>query len=226
MSERRRVEVRERLKALSRRLVEVQELERHHIARELHDEAGQTLASVMVGLHMIERESADQQAVIARCREVKQIADNVLENLHRLSVDLRPAALDHLGLEAALRQHAEMVSDQHKLPVQFVTVGKIERLPGDVETAVYRIVQEALTNIVRHAQATRVDILLERQPESIMVVVEDNGMGMDVNEPLYDRLGLVGMRERADMLGGTLTVESSTGKGTTIFLEVPWQFES
>ncbi len=217
---------RERLQALSRRLVEVQELERHHIARELHDEAGQTLASVMVGLRMIERDSADPQAVIARCREVKEIADNVLENLHRLSVDLRPAALDHLGLVAALRQHAEMVSDRHNLPVQFATLGQIERLPGEVETAVYRIVQEALTNIIRHARASRVDILLERRGTALVVVVEDNGVGMDPRPPSTDHLGMVGMRERAEMLGGTLTVESSAGKGTTIFVEVPCQFES
>ena len=219
-------ENRQRLQALSRRLVEVQELERHHIARELHDEAGQTLTSVMVGLRMIERDSADPAAVIARCREVKQIADNVLENLHRLAVDLRPAALDHLGLVAALRQHAERVSDQHGLPIQFATVGKIERLPGEMETAIYRIVQEALTNIIRHAQATRVDILLERRGGALIVVVEDNGVGIAPQPQALDHLGMVGMRERAEMLNGTLTVESSPGKGTTVFLEVPCPLKS
>ncbi len=214
-------ENRARLRALSRRLVEVQEQERFHIARELHDEAGQGLASVMVGLRMIERDSADPAAVIARCQEVKQIADEVLENLHRLSMDLRPAALDHLGLVAALRQHAEMVSDLHKLPVQFAVVGSIERLPGESETAIYRIVQEALTNIVRHASATRVDILLERRDGTLVVVVEDNGVGIDPTQVQPDQLGVVGMRERAEMLGGTITIESAPGKGTTIFLEVP-----
>jgi signal transduction histidine kinase len=165
-------------------------------------------------------------AVIARCHEVKQIADSVLENLHRLSVDLRPPALDHLGLEAALRQHTEMVSDQHRLPIQFVTIGKIERLAGDVETAVYRIVQEALTNVVRHANATRVDILLERRGDVLIVVVEDNGIGMDLQELTKGQLGVVGMYERAEMLGGKVTVESAPGKGTTVFLEVPCPFES
>lgn len=214
-------ENRARLQALSRRLVEVQELERFNIARELHDEAGQGLASVMVGLRLIERDSAEPAAVIARCQEVKQIADEVLENLHRLSMDLRPAALDHLGLVAALRQHAEMVSDLHRLPVQFAVVGSIERLPGEMETAIYRIVQEALTNIVRHANATRVDILLERRNGSLIVVVEDNGVGIDPTQAQPNQLGVVGMRERAEMLGGELTIESAPGKGTTIFLEVP-----
>jgi len=214
-------ENRARLRALSRRLVEVQEQERFHIARELHDEAGQGLASVMVGLRLIERDSTDTAAVIARCQEVKQIADEVLENLHRLSMDLRPAALDHLGLVAALRQHAEMVSDLHKLPVQFAVVGSIERMGDETETAIYRIVQEALTNIVRHAQATRVDVLLERRGDNLVVVVEDNGVGIDQTHAHSDQLGVVGMHERAEMLGGQITIESAPGKGTTVYLEVP-----
>lgn len=212
---------RERLQALSRRLVEVQELERHYIARELHDEAGQALASLMVGLRMLERDGGDPQAVSAHCTALKQIADGVLENLHRLAIDLRPATLDHLGLVAALRQHAEMISDRYEIAVQFETVGKIDRLPGEIETAIYRIVQEALTNIVRHARATRAGVLLEQRDESLLLVVEDNGVGFDPQAPKVGQLGLLGMRERADMLGGTLTIESSPGQGTTLFLEVP-----
>ena len=103
---------REHLVALSRRLVEVQENERHYIARELHDEAGQALASLMIGLRSLERESDNPEAVIYRSKELNQIADGVLEKLHRLAIDLRPAALDHLGLVAALRQHAERFSDE------------------------------------------------------------------------------------------------------------------
>ncbi|MDO9086606.1 MAG: PAS domain-containing protein [Anaerolineaceae bacterium] len=217
---------REQLQALSRQLVEVQESERQYIARELHDEAGQTLASLMVGLKVMESESADQQAVIARSRELKQIADSVLENLHRLSVSLRPAALDHLGLIATLKQHTEMISQQHNLPIQFEVVGKIDRLPSEVEIAIYRIVQEALTNIVRHASATRADVLLEQHGDSMVVIVEDNGVGFDAKNPVVNHLGLVGMQERATMLGGLITFESSTDHGSTIKLEVPWPFES
>jgi PAS domain S-box-containing protein len=217
---------RERLQALSRRLVEVQEMERHYIAQELHDEAGQALASLMVGLRMIERDAGDEQAVLDQSRELKAIADSVLENLHRLSIDLRPATLDHLGLVAALRQHAQRISDQHGLIVQFETVGQIERLPAEMETAIYRIVQEALTNVIRHAHATRVDILLDRRGECLVVIVEDNGAGFDPHTPKEGQLGMLGMRERADMLGGRLTVESSPGQGSTIFLEVPWPSES
>ena len=214
------------LQALSRRLVEVQEMERHYIARELHDDAGQALASLMVGLRLLERDGADRPAVIARTHELRNIADGILENLHRLAIDLRPASLDHLGLVAALRQHTETISDQHSIPVQFEVVGEVERISGDMETAVYRIVQEALTNIIRHAQATRIDVLLKRRDESLIVIVEDNGVGFDPKVQQNGRLGMVGMQERTTMLGGTITFESIPGSGTTVILEVPWQSES
>lgn len=217
---------REHLQALSRRLVEAQELERQHISRELHDEAGQALASLMVGLRLLEREGGDQGAVVTRSRELKGIADQVLENLHRLAIDLRPASLDYLGLVAALRQHTEMVSEQHQLQIQFEAVGKIDRLPEEAETAVYRIVQEALTNVIRHAYATQVEILLERRADQLIVIVEDNGVGFDPLQPAINQLGMLGMRERADMLGGTLTIESSPGQGATVQLEIPCRFES
>jgi PAS domain S-box-containing protein len=217
---------REQLQALSRQLVEVQESERQYIARELHDEAGQTLASMMVGFKVLENQSNDPQAVITQSRELKKITDGVLENLHRLSISLRPATLDHLGLISALRQHTEMIRTQHHLNIQFEVVGEIERLPTEVETAIYRIVQEALTNIVRHANATHADVLLERKKDSIIVIIEDDGIGFDPNNKAINHLGLVGMQERATMLGGTITLESSSDRGSMIKLEVPWQFES
>lgn len=222
----------EHLQALSRRLVEVQEAERHNIARELHDEAGQSLASLMMGLRLLERDSGDPLAVAARSQELRGMADGILENLHRLAVALRPASLDHLGLVPALRQHAEAVSDQHGLTVQFDVVGEIARLPDELETAIYRIVQEALTNVVRHAHATRVDILLERRPEALIVTVEDNGIGFQpASEPIPGaitdvHLGVLGMQERAQMLNGKIVFERSSSGGTTVILEVPWQFES
>ena len=217
---------REQLQALSRQLVEVQELERQYIARELHDEAGQTLASLMVGLKVMESKSHDPEAVINHSRELKQVADGVLENLHRLSISLRPATLDHLGLVPALRQHVEMVKDHHNLNVQFEVIGNVDRLPSDMETAIYRIVQEALTNIVRHANATRADVILEKTKDGIMVIVEDDGIGFDPRKVSAEHLGLVGMQERATMLGGRITYESSPKQGSMIKLEVPWQFES
>jgi len=223
---------REHLQALSRRLVEIQEAERQNIARELHDEAGQSLASLMMGLRLLERDRNDPVAVATRSQELRGMADGILENLHRLAVALRPASLDHLGLVPALRQHAETISDQHGLTVQFDVVGEIDRLPVEVETAVYRIVQEALTNVVRHSQATRADILLERRPKALVVIVEDNGVGFQPvlehgpGVPTEEHLGVLGMQERADMLKGRIMFERSSSGGTTVILEVPWQFES
>jgi signal transduction histidine kinase len=215
-------EGRERLQALSRRLVEVQESERRYISRELHDEAGQTLASLMMGLHLVEREVSNLPVIVEHCRQLKTIANNVMEDIHRLAIDLRPASLDHLGLIPALQQHVEKVSDLQKLTIEFHSNEQVERLSGEVETAIYRIVQEALTNIVRHASATRADVLLDWRRDKLIVIVEDNGIGFDPQERPINHLGTLGMRERADMLGGTLTIESTPGKGTTIYLEVPY----
>ncbi len=214
---------RERLQTLSRRLVEVQESERRYIARELHDEAGQALTSLMVGLRLLEREAQQPEAVVAGVAELKRLVDRVLENLHRLAMDLRPASLDHLGLVAALRQYAEALSDQHGLVVQFETVGLCDRLPSDVESSIYRMVQEALTNVIRHARATRVDVLLEQRDDKLIVIVEDNGVGFDPMAAMQNgHLGLFGVRERAEMLGGTLVLESAAGAGTTLLMEVPY----
>ncbi len=214
---------RERLQTLSRRLVEIQESERRYVARELHDEAGQALTSLMVGLRLLEREAQRPQAVVAGVAELKRMVDGVLENLHRLAMDLRPASLDHLGLVAALRQYAEAVSDQHGLMMQFETVGFHDRLPSDVESSIYRMVQEALTNVIRHARATRVDVLLEQRDDKLVVIVEDNGVGFDPTAVMQNgRLGLFGVRERAEMLGGRLVLESAAGAGTTLLVEVPY----
>ena len=173
---------REHLQALSRRLVEVQESERLYIARELHDEAGQALASLRLGLHQLEQDGGDRQAVIAHSQELRQIADGVMEDLHRLAVDLRPASLDHLGLVPALRQHTELISEKHNLAIQLEVVGQMDRLSDEMETVIYRIVQEALTNVVRHSHATQVDIILERRDSTLLVIVEDNGIGIDARQ--------------------------------------------
>lgn len=214
----------DRLQALSRRLVEVQEAERSRIARELHDETSQALTSMMVNLRLLERDAQRPEIVLTRAAELKQMTDSVLENLHRLAVDLRPASLDHLGLVAALRQYIETFRSQHNLAVQFEAVGlEGERMPTEVETALYRIVQEALTNVVRHASASRVDVILERRNDRLVVVVEDNGAGFDADIALQNgQLGLAGMRERAEMLGGNFVVESEIRKGTTVLVEVPY----
>ncbi|MBN1399607.1 MAG: GAF domain-containing protein, partial [Anaerolineae bacterium] len=212
-----------RLQALSRRLVEVQEAERRYIARELHDQAAQVLISMKVRLSLLDRQV--EQAVPARStvNELRHALDSVLDDLNRLTTHLRPASLDHLGLDSALGQYVEGISRQHQISVAYEALGLSRRLAPDVETALYRIVQEALSNVVRHAHATRVDVLLERRGDRLIVLVEDNGVGFDALAAENSRsLGLAGLRERAEMLGGTFVVESSPGAGTTVLVEVPY----
>jgi len=177
-----------------------------------------------VGLRLLERDAGHPENVIERVNELKSMTNDVLENLHRLAINLRPASLDHLGLIAALRQYIETFSRQHSIKTQFEVVGLDDkRLPPTVETNLYRIVQEALTNVVRHAKASRVDVLLERRGDQVVTIIEDNGVGFDAEAAGQSgRLGLLGMRERAEMLGGTLAIESTIGSNTTIYAEVPY----
>ncbi len=214
----------DRLRGLSQRLVQAQEIERGRIARELHDETGQTLTALMVDLHYIERHADDPAALVAHATNAKKLVNRALEGLHQLVADLRPTSLEHLGLAEALRQHIETVSRQHGLPVEFEDGGLGgKRLNSQAEIALYRIAQEALTNVVRHAQATRAEVLLALRAQRLSVAVWDDGVGIDPNViALGDRMGLVGMRERAEMLGGTLVIESQRGAGTRVRVEVPY----
>jgi signal transduction histidine kinase len=212
-----------RMQSLSRRLVDAQESERRHIARELHDEAGQALASLRIGLRLLEREIDEGGTAQAQVTELVHRTDAVIDGLHRLAADLRPASLDHLGLEAALRQFSKSAASKFGLAVHFKARGFTEeRLPPHLETALYRVVQEAMTNVARHARSTRVDLLVERRDGDVMVMIEDDGVGFDpLQSKGREHFGLLGMKERAEDLGGTLTVESALGAGTTIVVEVP-----
>ncbi|MCB8984099.1 MAG: PAS domain-containing protein [Ardenticatenaceae bacterium] len=218
---------RERLKSLSHRLVKAQETERHYIARELHDEAGQALASLKIQLLLLSHHAEEPQVILNKVPEIQQQVDDISENLHRLAAHLRPASLDHLGLITALAQYVRTISEQYGLIGEFEVCGFKERLAPEVETAVYRIVQEALTNVIRHAQAGRVDVFLKQNETNFVIVVEDDGKGFDPINVMTgilasDHLGLVGIRERTEMLGGTLILDSSIGNGTTLKIEVPY----
>jgi PAS domain S-box-containing protein len=214
---------RQQLEALSHQMVEVQEAERAHIARELHDETGQALSSMLLELKLLEQEVSHSEAALARIAGMETAAEEMLENLHRLSMNLHPATLDHLGLVAALEQQVEAFTTQHDIDARFEAVGfDGVRLPPEIEVALYRISQEALTNVVRHAQAGSVDILLEKRGGRVVTVVEDNGVGFDPKAAMQgNRLGLFGMQERVKMLGGTMEIESASHKGTTVHVEIP-----
>lgn len=211
------------LHALSQRLIKAQEEERLHLSRELHDEFGQLLAALTVQLGLLERDADKPEVVRERIRALKQATREIQDQLHRLAIRLRPASLDHLGLVRALEQYVQEFRRQYNIDVEFEAVGMQDtRLPEDVETAIFRIVQESLTNVVLHAQATHVDVLLSLRDNRIVATIEDDGVGFTPTPAaLEGHLGIFGMRERVEMLGGKFVLESAPGKGTTISVEVP-----
>lgn len=203
-----------------KRVVDAQELERRRLARELHDETGQALTSILLGLKTLEEtlEAGEARAATARLRE---LVVATLQDVRRLAVELRPSALDDFGLVAALEHLASSFSEQTGIAIDLGVALGTERLPGEVETALYRIVQESLTNVVKHARARHVSIALTRMEGSVTAVVEDDGQGFDPDEAPSGGFGLIGMRERLALLGGRLRIESSPGAGTTIAADVP-----
>ena len=203
-----------------RRVVEAQELERRRLARELHDETGQALTSILLGLKSLEEKlgDADSRAAAAALRE---LVVETLQDVRRLAVELRPSALDDFGLVAALERLTTSFSEQTGIAIDFEASIAEERLPEEVEIALYRIVQESLTNVVKHARARHVSILLTRRDGGVKVVIEDDGLGFQVGESTNGGFGLMGMRERLALLGGRLLVESDGETGTTVAAEVP-----
>mgnify|MGYP005845653881 CR=1 FL=1 len=206
---------------LLERVIAAQEEERRRISRELHDSTSQNLTSLMVGLRTLES-TCDSPQVHCQAQDLRKIVGQVLEDVHDLAVQLRPSVLDDLGLPAALERLVhEWQKRNHLLADVVVHLGD-ERLPDPIETALYRIVQEALTNVARHAQARSVSVLVERRSNDIVAVIEDDGQGFEPGEAHRGgRLGLLGIRERAELLGGSLTIESSPGQGTSLFVRLP-----
>jgi signal transduction histidine kinase len=203
-----------------RRVVEAQELERRRLARELHDETGQALTSILLGLKSLEDAlgADDARAAVADLRE---LVVATLQDVRRLAVELRPKVLDDFGLVPALERLAESFADQTEIEVRFETGLGDERLAPEVETALYRIVQESLTNVVKHAHARVVSIVLARKTDAVALVIEDDGRGFDPADTREGGFGLEGMGERIGLLEGRLQVESRAGAGTTIVAEVP-----
>ncbi len=215
------VELRQRVtRDALQRVVSAQELERRRLARELHDETGQALTSILLGLRGLE-EVKDEQTLRASVAEVRDLVRSTLQDVRRLAVELRPTALDDFGLVAALERLTHSFGEQTGIAIEFVQTVPDGRLPPEVETALYRIVQESLTNVVKHARADSVSIVLTRKADSVSVLVEDDGIGFEPGRERPEGLGLLGMRERVSLLGGRVAVESRPGSGTTFVAEVP-----
>ncbi|MFW6042564.1 MAG: ATP-binding protein [Chloroflexota bacterium] len=217
--------VRSEREQLRRQLLEgviaAQEEERRRIARELHDSTSQSLTSLKLGLqnvaHVCQGLEVEAQLEQLRCE-----AGHILDDVHALAVQLRPTVLDDLGLKAAVERLVKEWGKRHQTLADGFVHLRDERLSGGVETAIYRIVQEALANVAKHARADSVSVLVEQRAGDVITIIEDDGIGFDVTKGVdQGRLGLLSMKERAELLGGSLTIESRPDKGTSVFVTIP-----
>jgi signal transduction histidine kinase len=216
------------LSRVTHRIITAQEDERKLISRELHDGVVQTLIGINVELAALAKESSlGVSHMRQKIAHTQRLVENSVNAVHQLARGLRPAVLDHLGLIAALDGYAKGLAGRHHLKIAITAFAGIEALDGDERTALFRVAQEALNNVVRHARATRVKITLAKIPGAIRMEIEDNGRSFPVGKHLLSknnkRLGLVGMRERTEMIGGTFTIESTSGEGTKVRAEIPFQ---
>ncbi len=206
-------------------ILHAQEQERKRIARELHDETSQVLTSLLISLAMLE-ESLTSDTGRARIADTRALAHQTLRAVRNLSIDLRPSALDDLGLLPALRWYIKEYQQKCGIEVDFAASGLKERLPAEMETAIYRIIQESLTNTAKHAHAQRAAVTLSEGATAINVHIVDDGCGFDapavLRTPWQDRgLGLGGMMERASLLNGSVEIESQREVGTSISVHIP-----
>jgi PAS domain S-box-containing protein len=215
----------QRLHALSHRLLEIQETERKHIAYELHDEIGQILTAVKLNLHGIQQFEKVED-IPHKMNESLALIEHSLQQVRELAVDLHPWMLDQLGLIPSLRWHLDHHAQRSKLKIEFRAPDNEDRFPGDIEIACFRVVQEALTNIIRHAQATEVVVSLTRNDNTLSVEIADNGVGFEPwsikAEPGSARgFGLLSMEERVTLLDGTFSLSSKLQEGTLINFSLP-----
>lgn len=211
----------------SRRLIEAQEAERRRISRELHDQVGQILTAVKMNLHALQQ-TCTQPQTLASISDNLKVIDEAVDQVRDLSVDLRPLLLDDFGLVVALRWYLERQTRDIGVPAKFVSgsLGEDDRFSSELETACFRIVQEGVTNIVRHARATRISVRLERVVSDLILLINDDGAGFDARQVRAGTagsvtLGLRGMEERALAVGGTITIDSAPALGTEICARLP-----
>ena len=215
----------ETLRTLSRRLLEVQETERRALARELHDEIGQALSAVKINLQGMQR-LTEPSARARYLEDSTDIVERALQQVRSLSLDLRPSLLDDLGLVPALRWYLDNQAQRAGFAARLASDPLETRLPAHIETVCFRVAQEAITNVVRHAQAARVHVELRRSNGELQLTVRDEGVGFDARaaQVLAARgasLGLLGMQERVQLLGGTIEFIAAPGRGTRIRLHFP-----
>jgi len=215
------------LKKLSRQVLKTQEEERRRISRELHDEIGQALSAMNISIEILLRNGVQLDFREKRLRDVKNLIEKSIDDVHRITYDLRPYHLDNFGLVPAVRSYAETFAERTGVEVALQTEGEWSKLDPAVETAVYRVIQEALTNISKYAEAKRAFVSMTRVPESMEIIIEDNGKGFST-EPekkkgslMKGGLGLFGIGERVSGVGGSFSITSTLGVGTRLVIRIP-----
>lgn len=213
-----------KIQALSAKLLRAYEKERARLARELHDEVGQTLTALKLDMQLLERDLQEPGITVSqRLAQSIDLMNTVMDLIHAQAVSLRPPALTDMGLLAAVRNMTERYSRRAGIPVYISDEGWGEnRFPGEVETALFRCVQESLTNVVRHARAKRVDIIFKHEPGKLVLQIKDDGVGFDPEARFAkeERIGLAGMQERVELINGTMKIVSRPGEGTLIKIKV------
>jgi two-component system sensor histidine kinase DegS len=219
-----------KLRQLTRQIISAQEEERKQISRELHDGVVQTLIGINVELAALsEGASLGLHTLKAKIARTQRLVANSVNIVHRFARELRPAVLDDLGLIPALHAYNKSLAARKKIKIKLTAFGGVEALGGAKRTVLFRVAQEALTNVARHAQATQVRMSITEISGAIRMEISDNGKSFQVDKILsaknHKRLGLIGMKERVEMVGGNLTIQSAPGKGTTVRAEIPFNPE-
>jgi signal transduction histidine kinase len=216
----------EQLRLLSRQILSAQEDERRRISRELHDVIAQTLTGINIRLATLKKEaSVSTNGLDRNIARTQRLVEKSVNLVHEFARELRPAVLDDLGLIPALHSFVKLFSKRTRIHVHLKVFAGVEQLDNNQRTILYRVAQEALTNVARHAQAGRVEVNIQRLADGVCMKITDNGRSFEVDRVLnargQKRLGLLGMRERVEMVGGRFGVESAPGRGTTITAQIP-----
>ena len=217
------IETAKEKQAFGLKIIEAQEEERRRLSREIHDGPAQMLANILLRSEIIERVLHENsvKAAIDELQSVRKMIRSSLYEVRKIIYDLRPMALDDLGLIPTIRKYIANLIDFHQIDIDFVFLGEEKRLNDKYEVALFRLMQESVQNAIKHANPTLIQVKLQIQKKNIIMIIKDNGKGFDVNIKNENSFGLVGMKERVDMLGGELDISSKQNEGTTVIIRVP-----
>ncbi len=216
-----------RRQALGLKIIEAQEEERRRLSREIHDGPAQMLANMLLRSEIIEKKlgSDDTEAVIMEFRQLRELVRESLREVRGIIYDLRPMALDDLGLIPTLMKYLNTAKDNFGMPIMFKTLGTERRLSSKLEIAIFRLVQESVQNACKHSEASKIEVKVEFQEETVVLSIKDDGKGFDVDKEREDSFGLIGMNERVELLEGRFIINSSSERGTLVLIQIPVKVE-